>query len=166
MNRNKLTLIAALILTIVFSVACQQQPSNETASEKSSEIFAKGQLAPAKFFTGNAYVTGLVDVDSVFIPQSGTAGSVLFEAGARSNWHSHPGGQILIVTGGVGYHQIKGKPIEVIRKGDVVKCPPDVDHWHGASKDSSMTHIYIVPNTEKGIVDWKKPVTDEEYNSL
>lgn len=163
MNKNKLTLLAALIITIVFGVACQQQPSNETTSEKSSEIFAKGQLAPAKFFTGDAYVTGLVDVDSVFTTASG---SVMFETGARSNWHSHPAGQILMVTSGVGYHQIKGEPIEIIRKGDVVKCPPDKVHWHGASKESSMTHIYIVPNTEKGIVNWMDPVTDEEYTNL
>ena len=70
------------------------------------------------------------------------------------------------MTDGVGYHQIKGEPIQIIRKGDVIKCPPDVVHWHGASNDSSMTHIYIVPNTKYGIVKWMEPVTDEKYRNL
>jgi quercetin dioxygenase-like cupin family protein len=67
---------------------------------------------------------------------------------------------------GVGYHQIKGEPIQIVRKGDVVKCPPDVLHWHGASKDSSVTQIYILPNTEKGLADWAERVTDEEYKAV
>jgi quercetin dioxygenase-like cupin family protein len=89
---------------------------------------------------------------------------VEFAAGARSHWHLHPAGQILLVTAGKGYHQIEGQLKEIIRKGDVVQCPPDVNHWHGASEDSSMTHIYIIPNTEKGIVEWGEPVTDEEFS--
>lgn len=161
MNRTNISLIIA-ILVIVISMGCQESADKNGLVDKST-IFPKGRLAPAEFFTGNAWVTGLVNNDSVFTT---SAGSVFFEAGARSNWHLHPAGQILIVTDGVGYHQIKGQPIEVIRKGDVVKCPPDVVHWHGASKESSMTHIYIVPNTEKGIVEWMEPVTDEEYNNL
>jgi quercetin dioxygenase-like cupin family protein len=161
MRRIYISLIIALLVTVI-SVGCQEA-TDRSGLENNGSIFPKGQLAPAEFFTGNAWVTGLVDNDSVFTT---AAGSVFFEAGARSNWHLHPAGQILIVTDGVGYHQIKGQSIEVIRKGDVVKCPPDVVHWHGASKESSMTHIYIVPNTEKGIVEWMEPVTDEEYNNL
>ena len=115
---------------------------------------------PADTFTGTVWVTGLVPNDSVYIT---IAGSVAFEPGARSHWHSHPAGQILIVTDGVGYHQIKGEPKQVIRKGEVVKCPPDVVHWHGASPGSKMTHLYIIPNTEKGIVKWLQAVTDAEY---
>lgn len=77
-----------------------------TSDNKQSEaIFHKGRLAPAEYFTGNVWVTGLVSVDSVFTT---AAGSVEFEAGARSNWHLHPAGQILIVTAGKGYHQIEG----------------------------------------------------------
>lgn len=153
--RSSATILSALL--ILFGVLnCSNNTSNSEA------IFPKGQLAPAKFFTGNAYVSGLVDVDSIFTT---AAGNVVFEAGARSNWHLHPAGQILIVTAGKGYHQIEGQPKEIIRKGDVVKCPPDVNHWHGASEDGSMTHIYIIPNTEKGIVEWDRPVTDEEFSS-
>ena len=156
---------AFIIIVALFAFmnqGCQKVESQNKSAEEIS-IFPKGRLAPEQFFTGKAYVTGLVNIDSVYTMG---AGSVFFEAGARSNWHLHPCGQILMVTSGVGYHQIKGQPIEIIRKGDVIKCPPNVDHWHGASKDSSMSHIYILPNTEKGVVEWKEPVTDEEYNNL
>ena len=147
--------IAAIIIMIA---GCTGNTSTEP-----EQVFEKGQLAPGEFFTGNAWVTGLIANDSVFTT---AGGEVYFEAGARSNWHLHPSGQILIVTAGIGYHQIKGQPIEIIHKGDVVKCPPDVLHWHGASKEASMSHIYIVPNTENGIVVWKEAVSDEEYSSL
>jgi quercetin dioxygenase-like cupin family protein len=126
-----------------------------------SAIFPKGQLGPSTTFTGKAYNIGLLDADSVYTT---AMGNVFFEAGARSNWHTHPSGQILIITSGVGYHQIKGQPKQVLHKGDVVKCPPNTLHWHGASKDMAMQQLYILPNTEKGIVEWKRAVTDQEYN--
>ncbi|MEY3052296.1 MAG: hypothetical protein RLY31_2081 [Bacteroidota bacterium] len=78
---------------------------------------------------------------------------VYFEPGARSNWHRHPAGQVLIITDGVGYHQLEGQSVQVMRKGDVVTCPPNVRHWHGASQDSGLYQLYIIPNTEKGIVE-------------
>lgn len=162
MRKIIILLVLGSALFAFMNLGCQKMDAQSSTSENSA-IFPKGRLAPSQFFTGNAYVTGLVNMDSVYTM---AAGSVFFEAGARSNWHLHPCGQILMVTSGVGYHQIKGQPIEIIRKGDVVKCPPNVDHWHGASKDSSMSHIYILPNTEKGMVEWKDPVTDEEYNNL
>jgi len=162
MSKINISLIILIISVTIFSIGCNET-KHDSSSIDNGAIFSKGQLAPAEFFTGNAWVTGLVDNDSIFTT---AAGSVFFEAGARSNWHSHPSGQILLVTSGVGYHQIKGKLIEIIRTGDVVKCPPNIVHWHGASKDSSMTHIYIVPNTENGIVNWMEPVTDEEYKNL
>lgn len=67
---------------------------------------------------------------------------------------------------GVGYHQIKGQPRQTVRKGDVIKCPPNVEHWHGASADTGLHQLYIVPNTKKGIVQWMQPVSDEEYMDL
>jgi len=103
----------------------------------------------------------LVDADSTLTT---AVGNVYFEPGARSNWHSHPAGQILIITDGVGYHQIKGQPIEIIKKGSVVKCPPNVRHWHEASADVGLQQLYIVPNTEKGIVNWEEAVTYEQYS--
>lgn len=152
MNHAMKILTALLIIT---TFGCADQSPSET-------IYPQGNLAPSQFFTGNAYVHGLVEADSIFTT---AAGNVVFEAGARSNWHSHPSGQILLVTAGKGYHQIEGQPKEVIRKGDVVECPPNVSHWHGASADSSMTHIYLVPNTEKRIVEWGEAVTNEEFSN-
>jgi quercetin dioxygenase-like cupin family protein len=129
--------------------------------EKNS-IFPKGRLGPAKNFTGKAWNTGLVDADSTFTT---VVGNVYFEPGARSNWHTHPAGQILVITDGVGYHQIKGQPVQTIRKGDVIKCPPNTLHWHGASRDTGLQQLYIVPNIERGIVNWKQPVTEKEYDN-
>lgn len=151
-----------LILLFFFTVIGYSSGQQKKEVPADQEIFPKGVKAPSRYFTGTAWVYGLVEIDSVFTT---LAGNVLFEPSARSNWHSHPAGQILIVTSGEGYHQIKGGPKEVIRKGDVVKCPPDKDHWHGASENSSMSHIYFIPNTEKGIVEWGEPVKDEEYGS-
>jgi quercetin dioxygenase-like cupin family protein len=125
-------------------------------------IFPQGDLASAEYFTGKAWVKLLVPKDDIF---NSVIGNVVFEAGARNNWHTHPGGQILIVTDGVGYYQEKGKPIQLLKKGDVVTIPPDLVHWHGASPDSDFTHIAISTNTKKGVVDWLQPVTDEEYNT-
>lgn len=124
-------------------------------------IFPKGEKGSEEYFTGNAYPVGLVEADSI---HTTLAGNVFFEPGARSNWHSHPSGQILIITDGVGYHQIEGQETEVIKKGDVVKCPPNVRHWHGASHDVGLQQLYVIPNTENGIVEWMEPVTDEDYN--
>lgn len=151
--------IVALFISLNL-ISCVEAQKQDT-TKPSDAIFPKGNLAPTDYFTGNVWVTGLVENDSVYTT---AAGNVVFEIGARSNWHSHPAGQILFVTSGKGYHQIEGQPKEVIRKGDVVQCPPNVNHWHGASADSSMTHIYLIPNTEKGIVNWGDPVTDEEFS--
>jgi len=91
-------------------------------------------------------------------------GNVTFELKARTNWHKHPGGQILLITEGQGFYQEKGKSAQVLRKGDIVKIPPYAEHWHGAAPEYSLTHIAISPNTDKGSVVWLQPVTDEEYN--
>jgi quercetin dioxygenase-like cupin family protein len=152
--------LLTLLFLIVFVGSSIGQQKNEMSEDQ--HIFPKGSKGPAQFFTGTVWVYGLVENDPVFTT---LAGNVLFEPAARSNWHSHPAGQILIVTSGVGYHQIKGQPKEIIRKGDVVQCPPDKEHWHGASENSSMSHIYLITNTEKGIVEWGDPVTDEEFTS-
>ena len=150
------TIIGTLLITLTFSGSAYGQDS------QNESIFPKGNPGPEQFFTGNVWVTGLVENNDVY---NMLAGNVEFEAGARSHWHSHPAGQILMVTSGTGYHQIEGEEKEVIQKGDVVQCPPNVNHWHGASEESSMTHIYIIPNTEKGIVEWGDPVTDEEFRN-
>jgi quercetin dioxygenase-like cupin family protein len=155
--------IASIVIIGTLATACSN-PENEkvTKPDKNelTEIFPKGQKGSSETFTGNAYNVGLVDPDSILTT---AIGNVYFEPGARSNWHSHPAGQILIITDGVGYHQIEGQPIEIIKKGSVIKCPPNVRHWHGASADVGLQQLYIVPNTEKGIVNWQEAVTNEVY---
>lgn len=155
--------IVLLLLIYAVAVACNNHQNKITMKNTNQEleaIFPKGELGPKEFFTGNAYPTSLVDSDSMY---NTLVGNVYFEPGARSKWHTHPSGQILIITAGVGYHQIEGKPIETIKKGDVVKCPPNVRHWHGASPDVGLQQMYIIPNTEKGIVNWNEAVTNEQY---
>jgi quercetin dioxygenase-like cupin family protein len=132
-------------------------------SENQNTLFPKGDRAPAEYFSGTTWVRMLVPNDGTLNCQ---IGNVTFEPGARNNWHTHPGGQILIATDGIGYYQEKGKPIQLLCKGDVVKILPDVEHWHGASPDSEFTHIAVNTNTQKGIVEWLQRVTDEEYNSF
>lgn len=132
-------------------------------SKSQNTIFPRGERAPAEYFTGVIWVKMLVPTDHTLHCQ---IANVSFEPGARNNWHTHPGGQILIVTDGKGYYQEKGKSIQLIEKGDVINIPPDIKHWHGASHNCEFTHIAINPNTQKGIVAWLERVTDEEYNSL
>ena len=150
--------IASLAL---LKTSCMENNSENKATELQA-IFPKGEKGSAENFTGNVWNTGLVANDTTY---NTLIGNVYFEPGARSNWHTHPSGQILIITDGVGYHQIKGQPRQTLKKGDVVKCPPNVEHWHGASPDVGMLQLYILPKTENGIVTWLQKVTDEEYNN-
>lgn len=153
--------LASVMLCSAFLLASCAQNSSDKSSDDDL-LFPKGELGSAKNFTGNAHNFGLVPSDSIY---NTLVGNVYFEAGARSNWHTHPGGQILIITDGEGYHQIEGQPRQTMKKGDVVKCPPNTKHWHGATPNTSLSQTYIVPNTERGIVNWLEPVTDEQYNS-
>ncbi|MDR1957533.1 MAG: cupin domain-containing protein [Planctomycetaceae bacterium] len=92
-------------------------------------------------------------------------GDVIFEPGCRNNWHTHPAGQILLVTDGKGYYQERNKPARSLSKGDVVVIPSNVEHWHGATPDSRFAHLAITNKTKNGTVTWLKPVTDEEYQN-
>lgn len=161
MNSTNTRWMTTLSFVILFNLTAFAQTGNRTSKEPNA-IFPKGQLGPKQNFTGNAWNIGLVASDSTY---NTVIGNVYFEPGARSNWHTHPAGQILIITDGVGYHQIKGQPRQTLKKGDVVQCPPNVEHWHGASPDTGLQQLYILPNTEKGIVKWLQPVTDQEYRS-
>ena len=158
----KPSLIAAFAFSSLLTVSCNDTTKKMTNENELQAIFSKGELGPAENFTGKAWAAGLVANDTTY---NTLVGNVYFEPGARSNWHIHPAGQILIITDGVGYHQIKGQLRQTIKKGDVVKCPPNMLHWHGASPDSGLQQIYIIPKTEKGIVQWMHPVSDEEYNN-
>ena len=158
----KKTLLSGIAFLAISGTSCKEQTGMKTDKTELHAIFPKGEAGPAENFTGKAWNYGLVANDSTY---NTLVGNVYFEPGARSNWHIHPAGQILIITDGEGYHQIKGQPRQTIRKGDVVKCPPNVMHWHGASPETGMQQMYIISNTEKGIVKWLEPVTDEEYNN-
>ena len=90
---------------------------------------------------------------------------VTFEPGARSAWHTHPAGQRLVVISGVGLTQEWGKPVQVIRPGDVVWCPPGVKHWHGAASATAMTHLAVTGTVDGKNVKWMEKVSDEQYNA-
>ncbi len=130
--------------------------------ENHDAIFAKGEAGDQTYFTGKAWVKYLLPNDETL---NTLILNVVFEPGARNYWHKHPGGQVLIATHGIGYYQEKGKAIQLLNKGDVVKIAPNVEHWHGASPNSEFTHIAVNINTDKGIVEWLNNVTDEEYNN-
>ena len=112
--------------------------------------------------------TGTVRIDPLFrapAPARASGACVTFEPCARSNWHTHPLGQTLIVTAGIGFVQSWGSPVRVIRPGDVVSCPPGEKHWHGAAPTTAMTHIAIQEELDGRVVDWLEPVTDEQYHA-
>ena len=112
-------------------------------------------------FTGEVNFTVLVAGED---PSTMSAGYVCFECSARSAWHTHPKGQLLIVTEGAGLLQEWGKPIRKIQKGDVIWTPPGVKHWHGASPESKMIHLAIQESLNGKNVDWMEKVTDAEYS--
>lgn len=112
------------------------------------------------------WFTGRVRVDPLFAANEarrGAAASVTFEPGARTAWHTHPRGQTLIVTAGLGLAQREGGPVEEIRPGDVVWFQPGERHWHGASPGTAMTHIAIQEHEDGKVVDWMEPVSEADY---
>jgi quercetin dioxygenase-like cupin family protein len=114
------------------------------------------------------YFTGAVRIDPLFEapdPARARGANVTFEPGARSAWHTHPLGQTLIVTSGLGWTQCWGGPKEEIRPGDVIWCPPGVKHWHGATPTTAMSHIAIQEALNGKVVDWMEKVTDEQYRT-
>jgi quercetin dioxygenase-like cupin family protein len=123
-----------------------------------SQASTKG---PADWFTGS------VRIDPLFQARDSAraAGArVTFEPGARTAWHTHPLGQTLIVTGGLGWVQREGGPIEEIRPGDVIWLPPGLKHWHGASPTTALTHIAIHEQLNGKVVDWMEKVSDDQYH--
>ena len=131
------------------------------AMEKSA-IFPKGDQAPSQIFTNTTWVAMLhTDEEGKFDTQ---VYNVTFEPAARTHWHSHPGGQILLITEGAGYYQERGKPAQLLKPGDTVAIPADVVHWHGAAPDSEFVHLGMSTRVHLGPAEWFGPVTDEEYD--
>jgi quercetin dioxygenase-like cupin family protein len=112
------------------------------------------------------WFTGTVKIDPLFEapePARVRGASVTFEPGARTAWHTHPLGQTLIVTSGLGWAQRWGGPVEEIRPGDVIWFSPNEKHWHGASPTAAMRHIAIQEALNGKVVDWMEQVSDEQY---
>ncbi|WP_370400657.1 (R)-mandelonitrile lyase [Sulfitobacter sp. JB4-11] len=116
--------------------------------------------APSEYFTGDVRFDPLISAPE---PARLNGVTVTFEPGARTNWHTHPLGQTLIITAGVGRAQTDGKAIQTLRPGDVVWIPPGEKHWHGAAPDCAMTHIALQEAQDGSAADWLEPVTDAQY---
>eukprot|EP00792_Barthelona_sp_PAP020_P003687 TRINITY_DN158_c0_g1_i1.p1 TRINITY_DN158_c0_g1~~TRINITY_DN158_c0_g1_i1.p1 ORF type:complete len:133 (-),score=39.06 TRINITY_DN158_c0_g1_i1:665-1063(-) len=126
------------------------------------QIFPLGQknIPYAQYFSGESYIELLTKEGVISF-------NITFEPRCRNNWHvHHNGGQILYCTAGEGWYQEEGKPAQHLKPGDVVYIPPEVNHWHGATKDSWFSHIALNVPAENGGVTWNAPVTDEEYDLL
>lgn len=151
-------------------IACAAMASGAATAEETKPGATITRAGTQASMTGlEGFFTRLVRVDPLFpanddINVSGAY--VTFEPSARSAWHTHPKGQYLVVTAGVGLTQEWGKVIQEIRPGDVVWCPPGVKHWHGAAPGVAMTHLAITGTTEDGKnVEWLEKVSDEQYSS-
>lgn len=143
---------ALLLLAAVPNTATRME-----VTRGGSQVATRG---PAENFTGIALV------DPLFAPNDhrrAGAASVTFAPGARAAWHTHPGGQTLVVTSGTGWIQQEGGKKQAIKAGDVIWTPPGVKHWHGATETTSMTHIAIQEQVNGSVVEWMEHVSDEEY---
>lgn len=136
--------------------------SDSGTMEISRSAARQAAQGPEDWFTGVAVITPLFDPNG---PSQVGAALVRFEPGARTAWHRHPLGQRLVVTERNGWTQVEGEPIEAIRTGDVVWCPPDVRHWHGATPTSAMAHIAIHESENGSPVEWMEHVPDELYRT-
>ncbi len=145
-----------LPVVVATLMACTQ---DQKAANTAAPIFPKGDKNTNDNFVGEVWVKSLVDADSL---NETAVGNVTFAPGARSKWHSHPAGQIILATEGVGFYQEKGKSKMILRKGDVVKCPPNLPHWHGASADSAFVQLAIT-GRQKGPTVWLESVPDSVY---
>lgn len=156
----------AACTAVLFAASAGSAAAQGKAPAGVQEISRAGTQAsaagPAEFFTGR------VRVDPVWAADANinTSGHwVTFEPGARSAWHTHPAGQRLVVLSGVGLTQELGKPVQVIRPGDVVACPPGVKHWHGAGPTTAMTHLAVTGYADGKNVTWMEKVSDEQYKA-
>lgn len=136
------------------------------ATAKAQVIARAGTQASAAGSAEN--FTGRVRVDPLFPATkdiNASAAYVTFEPAARSAWHVHPAGQRLVVISGAGRTQEWGKPVQEIRPGDVVVCPPGAKHWHGAAQTTAMTHLAVTGSVDGKTVQWMEKVSDDQYNA-
>ena len=133
---------------------------NKIAAQDST-IYTKDEVPLEVRATGNNTLVELNRPDSIF---NFSVAVAKFPPGKKLDWHYHPGGQILIITEGIGYYQERGKSKRIVRKGEVIKCLPGVEHWHGSSVEAGVTYLATSP-AHRGATVWLQKVTDEEYNS-
>jgi 4-carboxymuconolactone decarboxylase len=150
------TLATATLVLAMLDPAAAAEPDLQFSRAGSRPVTP----ASTQYFSGQAQVEMLFTPTG---PDRTSAGSVSFAPGARTAWHTHPLGQTLMVTAGVGRVQRWDGPIEVIRPGDVVRIPPGIKHWHGAAPDSAMTHIAVQEALDGKTVDWMELVSDAQY---
>lgn len=155
-------LIYSVLLATLF-ISCDSRNNSVETSMQNEFCFPKGELLNSPNFTGKVWLNMMGAKDTTLHV---SYGNVTFGPGARTNWHSHPGGQILFITVGKGYYQAKGQPAQLLQKGDYVEIPANIVHWHGAAPDSEFAHIAVSLNTNLGSAEWLEPVTQQEYNVI
>ena len=148
----KKVLLAILIYTI----------SSHLLLAQDAAIFPKGEMAKPGHHTGTVWLHELNAKDTILNLSLAFA---TFAPNAKLDWHYHPAGQYLLITEGTGYYQERDKAVQIVHKGDVIKCLPTIEHWHGSTPGSSFAYTAITP-TQKGKTVWLEPVTDDEYNKM
>src|SRR3954468_5315660 len=144
------------VLILVTAALCKR------AEAQDSIVFPKGEIGKnTDNYTGTIWLNELNQPDSMF---NFSLAQAVYAPGAKLDWHIHPVGQYLLITEGTGYYQEKGKPGQIVHKGDIIKCLPGVEHWHGAAPGSTFAYIGVTPTT-KGKTIWLQKVTDQEYKS-
>jgi 4-carboxymuconolactone decarboxylase len=142
-----------IIILFIAPVLCN------TSMAQDSSLFPKGEIATINNHTGTVWLTELNTADSVF---NFSIAQATLAPGAKLDWHIHPAGQYLLITQGTGYYQERGKPKKTVHKGDIIKCLPGIEHWHGAWPGSSFAYVGVTPVT-KGKTIWLNRVTEMEY---
>ena len=148
---------AIYIMMLAIAALCNR------AVAQDSSIFPKGEIGKnTDNYTGTIWLNELNHPDSIF---NFSLAQATYAPDAKLDWHIHPAGQYLLITEGTGYYQEKGKPGQIVHKGDIIKCLPGVPHWHGAAPGSTFAYIGVTPTT-KGKTIWLQRVTDEEYKGV
>ena len=164
-RRHLLRLVGGVAVLVGYQPAFAQQPMQQSTERRTAMKIERNGSRPSTKGPQD-YFSGSVRVEPVFQvgdPMRLNAGSVTFEPGARTAWHTHPLGQTLIITAGLGWVQTEGGSIEEVRPGDVVWFPPGEKHWHGATPTTAMTHIAVQESLNGRNVDWMEKVSDAQY---
>lgn len=152
-------IVGLLLAGAMLNVGAEEGGAAQTITRAGTVASTFG---PAEYFTGRARVDMLSPANADI---NAASAYVTFEPGARSAWHTHPKGQYLIVTAGAGLTQEWGKPVQQLRPGDVVWCPPGVKHWHGAAPATALTHLAVTGAANGKSVAWMEKVSDEQYQA-